>query len=146
MSAVVVRDAPGELAWRMLPSKLCAVAAVTKRLVPYLIEATVIPMLLFYGFLIMLDLTWAFVAALGWSYTAVARRIAGRRPVPALLLFACLGITPAYVDLSVQRERLRVFRAADPAHAGHRGHVRRVRADRSPAHRPFRHRLLPAQP
>jgi Protein of unknown function (DUF3159) len=93
MSAIAVGDAPVELAWRMFPSKLCVVGAVTKRLVPYLIEATLIPMLLFYVFLITLDLTWAFVAALGWSYTAVARRIAGRRPVPALLLLACLGIT-----------------------------------------------------
>jgi hypothetical protein len=93
MSAIVVRDTPGELAWKMFPSKLCVVAAVTKRLVPYLVEATLIPMLLFYGFLITLDITWAFVAALGWSYTAVARRIVGRRPVPALLLFACLGLT-----------------------------------------------------
>jgi Protein of unknown function (DUF3159) len=93
MSAIVVGAAPGELAWRMFPSKFGVVAAVTKRLVPYLVEASLIPMLLFYGFLITLDLRWAFVAALGWSYTAVARRIVGRRPVPALLLFACLGIT-----------------------------------------------------
>jgi hypothetical protein len=77
----------------MLPSKLSVVAAVTTRLVPYLIEATLIPTLLFYGFLVTLDLTWAFVAALGWSYTAVARRIVGRRPIPALLIFACFGIT-----------------------------------------------------
>ncbi len=57
MSALVVGAPPGELAWRMRPSKFCVVAAVTKRLAPYLVEATVIPMLLFYGFLITLDLS-----------------------------------------------------------------------------------------
>jgi intracellular septation protein A len=93
MLATVVRDAPAEMAWRMRPSKVAVVAAVTKRLVPYLIEATLIPMVLFYGFLLTLDLRWAFVAALGWSYAAVARRIVSRRPVPALLMLACLGIT-----------------------------------------------------
>jgi len=93
MLATVVGDAPAEVAWRMRPSKVAVVVAVTKRLVPYLIEATLIPTVLFYVFLITLDLMWAFVAALGWSYIAVARRIVTRRSVPALLLFACFGIT-----------------------------------------------------
>ena len=60
---------------------------------PYLIESTLIPTVLFYLSLLAFGLRWAFVAALGWTYAAVARRIVGRRPVPALLLLACLGIT-----------------------------------------------------
>jgi hypothetical protein len=79
--------------WRLHPSKFSVVGAVTKRLVPYLIEATLIPTLLFYGFLVTLGLTWAFVAALGWTYTAVLRRVVRRNPVPGLLVLACLGIT-----------------------------------------------------
>jgi uncharacterized membrane protein len=93
MSAATIAGAPDELVWRLHPSKGAVVVAVTKRLVPYLIEATLIPTLLFYAFLITLDLRWAFVAALGWCYAAVARRMVGGRPIPALLLLGCLGIT-----------------------------------------------------
>jgi hypothetical protein len=89
----IIPEAPPELAWRMQPSKLSVVAAVTRRLLPYLIEATLIPTLLFYAFLIALDLRWAFVAALVWCYTMVARRILGGRPIPGLLVLGCLGIT-----------------------------------------------------
>jgi hypothetical protein len=77
----------------MHPSNLSVVRAVTRRLVPYLIEATLVPMLLFYVCLQVLDLRWAFVAALAWSYGAVLRRIVRRRPIPALLLLGCLGVT-----------------------------------------------------
>ena len=93
MAAAVIPDAPPELAWRMHPSKLSVVAAVTRRLLPFLIEATLIPTLLFYAFLIAMDLRWAFVAALVWCYTMVARRILGGRPIPGLLVLGCLGIT-----------------------------------------------------
>jgi hypothetical protein len=77
----------------MHPSKLSVVRAVGRRLVPYLIESTLIPTILFYLSLLLFGLRWAFVAALGWTYAAVVRRVVGRRPVPALLLLACLGIT-----------------------------------------------------
>jgi hypothetical protein len=93
MTGTVLGDVPDELTWRMDPSKFSVVGAVTKRLVPYLIEATLIPTALFYGFLVAGGLTWAFVAALGWTYTAVLRRVVGRNPIPGLLILACLGIT-----------------------------------------------------
>jgi Protein of unknown function (DUF3159) len=84
---------PPELAWRMHPSKASVVMAVTRRMVPYLVEATVIPTALFYVFLITFELKWAIVAALAWTYAAVARRILRRRPVPGLLVLATLGIS-----------------------------------------------------
>ncbi len=93
MSATTLDQAQADPAWRLHPSKLSVVRAVTRRLVPYLIEATLIPTVLFYVSLLLFGLKWAFVAALGWTYAAVARRIVGRRPIPALLLLACLGIT-----------------------------------------------------
>ena len=40
-----------------------------------------------------MDLRWAFVAALVWCYTMVARRIFRGRPIPGLLVLGCLGIT-----------------------------------------------------
>ena len=93
MSSASITESSGDLSQRMYPSKLSVVGAVTRRLVPYLIEATLVPTVLFYAFLITLDLKWGIVAALGWCYAAVARRLVGRRPVPGLLVLGCLGIT-----------------------------------------------------
>lgn len=80
--------------WTMHPSKFSVVVAVTKRLVPYLIEATLIPTVLFYVLLLSTgELRWALLGALGWSYSAVARRLVARRPIPGLLILATLGIS-----------------------------------------------------
>jgi hypothetical protein len=93
MSATITAAAPVGLAWRLHPSRRSVVGAVTRRLVPCLIEASLIPTALFYVALLTLGLRWAFIAALAWSYTAVGRRIVVGRPIPALLVLACLGIT-----------------------------------------------------
>ena len=85
-------DGP-EMGWTLHPGKLSVIGAVTKRLVPYLVEATFVPLVLFYVFLISFGLTAAFLAAAGWTYSAVVRRLVGRRPIPALLVLSCLGIT-----------------------------------------------------
>ncbi len=82
-------DAP----WHMNPSKVSVVKAVGQRMVPYLIEATLIPTVLFYVFFITLDLRWAIVAALGWTYAATGRRIVTGRRVPGLLVLAIVGIS-----------------------------------------------------
>ena len=82
-----------EECWRLHPSKASVVKAVTRRMVPYLIEATLIPTALFYVCLVTLDLRWAIVAALFWTYAAVGRRIVTRRRVPGLLVLATLGIS-----------------------------------------------------
>ena len=82
-----------ETGWTLHPGKVSVIGAVTRRLVPYLVEATFVPLVLFYVFLLSLGLTAAFLAAAVWSYAAVGRRLVGRRPIPALLVLACLGIT-----------------------------------------------------
>ena len=64
-----------------------------RRLVPYVIEATLIPTVLFYGLLMADGMRWALVGALSWSYGAVARRVLAQRAVPGLLILATLGIT-----------------------------------------------------
>lgn len=87
---------PGDLVddtWQMHPSKPSVVWAVTRKMVPYLIEATIIPTVLFYAFLITFDLKWAIIAALAWTYSAVGRRIVSGRPIPGLLVLATVGIT-----------------------------------------------------
>lgn len=83
----------GEPGWTLRPSKLSVVRAVGKRLVPYLIEATLIPTAIFYVLLLTTDLRWALVSALGWSYTAVGRRLVTGQPIPGLLVLATLGIS-----------------------------------------------------
>jgi hypothetical protein len=92
-AATELADDTTGLTWRMHPSKLAVVRAVGRRLVPYLIEATVIPTIVFYVFTVTLGIWWGFVAGLGWSYACVARRILRGRAIPGLLLLACLGIT-----------------------------------------------------
>jgi len=82
-----------DVAWRMEPSKVLVVKAVGRRMVPYLIEATLIPMALFYVFFITFELRWAIVAALVWTYAAVGRRILTGLPIPGLLVLATLGIS-----------------------------------------------------
>ena len=82
-----------ELTWRMHPSKLSVVFAVVRRLVPYLIEATLIPSVLFYAFLVTFGLLSGFLAALGWAFACVALRIVRGRPIPGLLILACVGLT-----------------------------------------------------
>src|SRR5829696_1453522 len=79
--------------WRIHPSFGTLVTAVGRRLVPHVLEATLIPMALFYGALATFGLRGAFVSALGWSYTAIGRRLVARRSVPVLLLLATLGLT-----------------------------------------------------
>jgi uncharacterized membrane protein len=92
-AATITSPEPAELAWQMHPSKTSVVTAVTKRLAPYLVEATLIPTVLFYAFFLTLDLRWAFVAALAWCYGAVARRVVARQRISSLLVLACLGMT-----------------------------------------------------
>jgi hypothetical protein len=75
------------------PSKLSVVKAVGRRMVPYLIEATIIPTALFYVFLITFELKWAIVAALAWTYTAIGRRLVTGSPISGLLVLATLGIS-----------------------------------------------------
>jgi hypothetical protein len=60
---------------------------------PHLLEGTIIPVALFYGALHVLGVTAALVAALVWSYGAVAWRLVSRRPLPGLLLLGVATLT-----------------------------------------------------
>lgn len=74
-------------------SKCSIVASVVRRSGPHLIEATVIPAVLFYGCLLAGGLGAAYVSALGWSYAALLRRVLRRDPVPPILVLGVIGIT-----------------------------------------------------
>ncbi len=78
----------------MRPSRRVVIAAVTRRLLPYLVEATIVPTALFYLLLVTTSqLRWALVGALGWSYAAVLRRLLAGRAIPGLLVLATFGIS-----------------------------------------------------
>jgi hypothetical protein len=67
--------------------------AVARRSLPQLVEATVIPTVLFYCALTAFGPGAAMIAALCWAYGALARRVLrGDRP-PALLLLATCGLS-----------------------------------------------------
>ncbi|MGH9272951.1 MAG: VC0807 family protein [Ilumatobacteraceae bacterium] len=80
------------MSWRLHPTKVSVVRAVVRRLVPFLIEATIIPAVIFYAFFAAFGLFWAFIASAGWSFACVARRLVCRQAVPGLLVLATLGI------------------------------------------------------
>src|SRR5579859_3964596 len=75
------------------PSKRSILGAVARRSLPHLIEATVVPAILFYLYLSLINFEAAMAAALCWSYGALARRLIGRRGVPPILILASVGLT-----------------------------------------------------
>ena len=60
---------------------------------PHLIEATFIPLVLFYAFLWTAGVWGALVAALVWSYAAIIRRAVTGQRIPGILVLGTLGIT-----------------------------------------------------
>ncbi|MCU1463590.1 MAG: putative rane protein [Acidimicrobiales bacterium] len=74
-------------------SKLGIFAAVVRRCGPHLIEATVVPAVVFYACLVAFGLGAAYVGALTWSYAALARRLVRHQAVPALLVLSVIGLT-----------------------------------------------------
>ncbi|HEX8802751.1 MAG TPA: VC0807 family protein, partial [Acidimicrobiales bacterium] len=60
---------------------------------PHAVESSVVPVVLFYGTLRLVGVWTALLAALAWCYVGLVRRFVRRRPVPALLVLAALGLT-----------------------------------------------------
>lgn len=75
------------------PTVRLVLVAVGRRLVPNIIEATLVPGALFIAATLLFGLVAAFTVALAWSYLMIARRVVTRRPVPALLVLGAIGIT-----------------------------------------------------
>ena len=64
-----------------------------KRAAPQVVEATLIPLVLFYGALSLLGPKGAIFIALGWNYLALLRRLVRGERLPGLLLLATVGLT-----------------------------------------------------
>ena len=96
-SAVVAPVGPRVAVTRELSppelSRLAVLAGIVRRSGPHLIEATIVPAVLFYGFLVTAGLGAAYMAALGWSYAALCRRLVCRRPIPPILVLGIIGIS-----------------------------------------------------
>jgi hypothetical protein len=75
------------------PSKRAILATVARRSGPHLLEATLIPALLFYCCLVGLGLGAAYLAVVTWAYAALGRRFVRRDPVPPILVLSVIGIT-----------------------------------------------------
>jgi hypothetical protein len=75
------------------PLPLPKLRAIARHAVPNLIECTLVPTLIFSVVLQLSGLVTASLAALGWSYAMLVRRLIMRIRVPGLLMLTCLGLT-----------------------------------------------------
>lgn len=82
--------AAGTCATQLALPKLRAIA---RHAVPNLVECTLVPTLIFSVVLQLSGLISASLAALGWSYAMLVRRLIMRIRIPGLLLLTCLGLT-----------------------------------------------------
>jgi hypothetical protein len=73
-------------------SKPTILAAVARRSLPNLIEATVVPAVLLYVLVVFVSGTVAIIGAMAWAFVAVARRLVVRKPIPAILILGTLGL------------------------------------------------------
>ena len=74
-------------------SRLRVLKVVGRRSLPSLIEATIIPSILFYVFFTTVGPAAAMLAALTWSYGSVIRRYITGQRIPGVLQLAVLGLT-----------------------------------------------------
>jgi hypothetical protein len=75
------------------PFEIPRLRELARHAIPHVIEATLVPMALFYGFLWLVGVWGAILAALSWSYVAVIRRLLTGRRVPGLLVLGTVGVT-----------------------------------------------------
>jgi len=80
-------EAPPEL------SKRTIVAAIIRRGGPKLLEASIIPSLLFYTSLAFGSLGLAYLVAIAWTYGCLGGRLLRRQDVSGVLVLASVGIT-----------------------------------------------------
>jgi hypothetical protein len=74
-------------------SKVAVVLAVARRGGPKLLEATVVPGVLFYLCLVWGGLGLAYLTAIAWIYGCIVRRLVQHRSIPAILILGAIGIS-----------------------------------------------------
>ncbi len=73
-------------------SRPAILRAVARQGLPNLIEATVVPAILFYVLVVTVSGTAAIIAAMAWAAVAVLRRVVVRQRIPSILLLGTLGL------------------------------------------------------
>ncbi len=73
-------------------SRPAILRAVARKGLPNLIEATLIPAVLFYLLVVMVSGTAAIIAAMAWATVAILRRVVAGRQIPSILLLGTLGL------------------------------------------------------
>jgi hypothetical protein len=68
-------------------------AGLARRSLPHLLEATLIPTILFYVLLVTISAPVAMAGVLCWTFVAVTRRVARHQAIPAILMLATVGLT-----------------------------------------------------
>ena len=81
------------MSWRMDPSRLSVVKAVTRRMVPYLVGSDASPDGIVLRVLHHLRAQVGDRRGAAWTRPAVGRRIVSGRPIPGLLVLAAVGIS-----------------------------------------------------
>jgi hypothetical protein len=66
---------------------------VARNAVPHLIEATLVPALLFYAAVLLFGTFVAFIVAMSWAYGAIVRRLVVGSAVPPILFLSTLALT-----------------------------------------------------
>ena len=125
-------------------SKLHVLKMVGRRSLPSLIEATIIPSILFYVFLVTVGPAAAMLAALTWAYGSVLRRFVSRQRIPGVLQLAVAGLTIRTMVGSDERH-VHVLPAAGRDHARAVARVPRLAVVGPADDRPHGVRLLPAR-
>ena len=74
-------------------SKRIVLTAVARRGGPRLLEATLVPALLFFVTVIAIGPSVAMIVVLAWGYGAILRRLVRGEAIPAILILATLGLT-----------------------------------------------------
>ena len=74
-------------------SKRTVVREVLRRGGPKLLEASVVPALLFYICLVWGELGLAYISAIVWTYGCVLRHLVRRRAVPTVLILGAIGVS-----------------------------------------------------
>jgi hypothetical protein len=74
-------------------SKGPVLLGVARRGLPTVIEATIIPAILFFVVVTTIGASVAMATVLVWGYGAILRRTLRRQPIPAILVLATLGLT-----------------------------------------------------
>ena len=83
---------PEPIGW-IAGGRLTVFRQVVRQAGPHVLEASIVPTVLFWLALTMVGLGAAFVVALAWVYGAVAVRLLSHRPVPGLVVLAAVGIS-----------------------------------------------------